>query len=53
MKQVDDKIEFESKREIEELMKVVDKYVGQNPDEKDNQILKQFFTILDYMDMVW
>lgn len=48
-----DKIQFEHRYEIQELMKVIDKYVKQNPDEKNNKILEEFFNKLDAMDMSW
>ncbi|WP_195267499.1 hypothetical protein [Eubacterium sp. 1001713B170207_170306_E7] len=53
MKKDMDKIIFESRREIEELMKVVDRYVNQNPEEKENKTLKRFFDLLDVIDMEW
>lgn len=48
-----DKIQFEQRYEIQELMNVIDKYVKQNPDEKNNKILEEFFNKLDAMDMSW
>lgn len=48
-----DTIQFESRNEINELMKVIDKYVKQNPKEKQNKILERFFDLLDVMDMEW
>ncbi|GFZ22296.1 hypothetical protein CMETHOX_02190 [Lacrimispora indolis] len=53
MKKDTDMIIFESRREIEELMKMVDRYVQQNPEEKDNKILERFFDLLDVMHMEW
>ena len=32
-------------------MKVIDKYVKQNPAEKENKTLERFFDLLDVMDM--
>ncbi len=48
-----DKIQFEHRYEIQELRNVIDKYVKQNPDEKNNKILEEFFNKLDAMDMSW
>ena len=48
-----DQIQFESHSEIRGLMEVVDKYVKQNPKEKNNKILERFFDLLDCMDMEW
>lgn len=48
-----DKIQFESRNEIRELMDVIDKFVKQNPSEKSNETLKRFFDCLDTMDMSW
>ena len=53
MKRNMDTIQFESRYEIEELMKVIDKYVKQNPEEKENSELKRFFDLLDAMHMEW
>ena len=48
-----DKIQFEHRYEVQELMKVIDKYVKQNPSEKDNKTLERFFYLLDVMEMEW
>ncbi len=53
MKKDMDKIQFEYRAEIQELMKVIDKYVKQNPSEKENKTLERFFDLLDVMDMEW
>lgn len=53
MKKNLDTIQFESRAEIRELMKVIDKYVKQNPAEKNNKTLERFFDLLDVMDMEW
>lgn len=48
-----DKIQFESRHEVRELIQVIDKYVKQNPKEKENKTLERFFDLLDVMDMEW
>lgn len=48
-----DTIQFESRYEIQEIMKMIDKYVKQNPEEKNNKTLERFFDLLDLMDMEW
>lgn len=53
MKKNMDTIQFESRTEIRELMKVIDKYVKQNPAEKQNKILERFYDLLEGMDMEW
>lgn len=53
MKKDMDCIQFESRREIEEIMRVIDKYVKQNPAEKNNKTLEHFFDLLDVMHMEW
>lgn len=53
MKKKLDTIQFESRTEIQELMKVIYKYVRQNPAEKKNKTLKQFFNLLDLMNIEW
>ena len=47
MKKDMDKIQFEYRYEVQELMKVIDKYVKQNPAEKENKTLERFFDLLD------
>ena len=53
MKKNMDKIQFESRAELQELMKVIDRYVKQNPEEKQNKTLERFFDLLDVMHMEW
>lgn len=53
MKRKLDTIQFENRAEINELMMIIDKYVSQNPREKENKILKNFFNLLDVIDMEW
>lgn len=48
-----DKIIFESRNEIRELMRVIDQYVTQNPKEKENKTLERFFDLLDIMELEW
>lgn len=48
-----DTIQFESRHEIQEIMKMIDKYIKQNPEEKNNKTLERFFDLLDVMDMEW
>lgn len=53
MKSEMDKIRFESKRELQDLMEVVVKYVDAYPKEKNNETLKRFYDLLDVMEMTW
>lgn len=46
-------IEFEYRAEVQELMRVIDVYIKQNPKEKENKTLERFFDLLDVMDMEW
>lgn len=48
-----DIIKFDRRFEVQELIKVIDTYVKQNPKEKNNQTLERFFDLLDAMDMEW
>lgn len=48
-----DSIEFESKRETEEMLRVIEKYVEAYPKEKNNEILKDFYDELYVIDMTW
>lgn len=46
-------IEFEYRHEIQELMEVINRYVKQNPKEKENKTLERFYDLLDVMHMEW
>lgn len=48
-----DKIQFDDRREIENIMEAISKYVNQNPEERNNKTLKRFYSLLDLMDMEW
>lgn len=48
-----DTVKFEYRYEVQELMKVINRYVEQNPSEKENKTLERFFDLLDVMDMEW
>lgn len=48
-----DKIRFDNRYEIQELMNVIAKYIKQNPSEKENETLKRFYDLLDVMEMEW
>lgn len=53
MKKDLDKIQFDSRYEISNLMKVIDKYIKQNPNEKNNETLMRFLDLLDGIYMDW
>lgn len=48
-----DVIRFESRAEIEETMRVLEKYVDAYPKEKDNRIVRELYNLLDVMHMSW
>ena len=48
-----DTIQFESRREIGEIIRVIEKYVDAYPKEKDNKTLKELYNLLDVMEMGW
>ena len=48
-----DKIQFESRREIETIMNAISKYVEQNSEENENETLKEFYGHLDIMHLSW
>lgn len=53
MKRNLDTITFDDKAEVQEIIKMIDKYVRQNPKEKQNKVLEKFFRLLDAMDIEW
>lgn len=53
MKKDMDKIQFESRAEIGELIRVLEKYVDAYPKEKDNRTAKELYNLLDVMEMEW
>ena len=48
-----DKIQFESRSEIESVMAAINKYVKQNPKEKRNEPIARLYDLLDCMHMEW
>ena len=53
MKKDMDTIQFESRLELGELSKMIEKYVDAYPKEKDNATIKEFYNLLDVMEMEW
>lgn len=53
MKKDMDKIQFESRREVGEVLRVLEKYVDAYPKEKDNGTVKELYNLLDVMEMEW
>lgn len=53
MKKDMDKIQFESRREVGEMLRVLEKYVDAYPKEKDNRTVKELYNLLDVMEMEW
>lgn len=46
-------IEFESRREVEILMQMVEQYAKDHPSEKEMETVKEFYSHLDIIDMCW
>lgn len=46
-------IKFDYRYEVQELMKMIDKFIKQNPSERNNKVLENFFDLLDAMDLEW
>lgn len=46
-------VEFEYRSEVQELIKVIGKYIEAYPEEKDNATIKELYGMLDVMDMEW
>jgi hypothetical protein len=53
MKKNMDTIQFESRAEVGELIKVLEKYVDAYPKDKDNPTVKNLYNLLDVMEMEW
>ena len=48
-----DKICFEYRDEVQEMRRIISRYLEQNPEEKNNETLTRFSKLLDQMDMEW
>lgn len=48
-----DKIQFESRREVREIIRVLEKYMETYPKENNNQAVKDLYNLLEVMDMTW
>lgn len=53
MKRSLDTIKFENRYEVTDLMGIMEKYIEQNPEEKNNVTLERFLNLLDVIDMEW
>lgn len=53
MKKNMDSIQFESRAEVGEIIRVLEKYVDAYPKEKDNKTVKEMYNLLDVMEMEW
>lgn len=53
MKLCGDKIQFEYRSELHEIMKMIEKYIETYPEEKNNEVIKEFYGKVDTLDMTW
>lgn len=53
MQRAMDTIQFESRAEVRELIRVLEKYVDAYPKEKDNETVKELYNLLDVLEMEW
>ena len=53
MKKSNDTIQFESRAELAALMNVLSTDVKQSRADKDHRTLKEFYNLLDIMEMEW
>jgi len=53
MKRIMDTIQFESRAEVGEIIKVLEKYVDAYPEEKENSTVKELYNLIDVMEMEW
>ena len=47
------KFTFESRAEVGEMIRVMEKYVDAYPKEKDNKTVKELYNLLNIMEMEW
>ena len=53
MKQAGDTIQFESRAEVGAVLNMTAQYVKDHPDKADDETIKLFYNLIDYMEMVW
>lgn len=53
MKQIMDKIQFESRQEIYRVIRALEIYVDEHPKSDEVETVKELIRKLDYMAMVW
>lgn len=53
MKKIMDKIQFESRHEIDTVMNALDTFLEEHPDEKEKETIKKLSSLLDVMYMEW
>lgn len=53
MKRDMDKIQFESRAEIGEIIRMIEKYADAYPKDRNNKTVKRLYDLLDVMEMEW
>ncbi len=53
MKQNMDKIQFESRLEISDILLVLERYKRAYPEDKDNKTLNRLYDLLSVMEIEW
>lgn len=53
MKQVGDKVQFESRAELGKIIRVLERYMDDYPAEKDNMVVKRLYNIVGAIEMYW
>lgn len=48
-----DAIQFESREEVREILRILKNYTEKCPQEKENPTVKQLYNLLDVMEMEW
>ena len=48
-----DKIQFESRAEVGAVLKMTETYRKEHSEVKNDESIKLFYNLLDYMEMVW
>lgn len=53
MKLQNDTVRFEERSEVQKILNALDDYFEQNPEEKNDEALREFYNKLNVLDMCW
>ncbi len=53
MRLQNDTVQFEERSEVQKILNALDDYFEQNPEEKNDEALREFYNEMNVLDMCW